>query len=158
MDPGGEFAIRQQLVDQRGQHLLSGHAGETEAIGGISLPDVEGTVLGRREIDGASRFPAACLADGDAFGRRSGARERGWAALPGVRDRSASASKRSAAALIDANLPSADGTLVSRVGESAYQYDPVAEVSDPKCRRINARYYRCCRCESVTAALGIIIY
>src|SRR5579875_501458 len=66
LDPGGELAIHQQLVDQRGQHLLSGHAGKTEAIGGISLPDVEGSVLGRGEIDRTACSAAARLADGDA--------------------------------------------------------------------------------------------
>jgi hypothetical protein len=33
------------LVDQCGEDLLPGDAGEPEAVGGFSLPDVEGPVL-----------------------------------------------------------------------------------------------------------------
>ena len=45
-DLGGEFAVAQQLVDKCDKDLLSGDAGESEAVGGFSLPDVEGSVLG----------------------------------------------------------------------------------------------------------------
>ncbi len=45
-DFGGESGIAQQLVDERGEDLLSGDAGDSEAVGGFSLPDVEGSVLG----------------------------------------------------------------------------------------------------------------
>jgi hypothetical protein len=44
-DLGGESGIGQQLVDQRGEDFLSGDAGDSETIGGFSLPDVEGSVL-----------------------------------------------------------------------------------------------------------------
>jgi hypothetical protein len=33
------------LVDECSEYLLSGDAGEPEAVGGFSLPDVEGSVL-----------------------------------------------------------------------------------------------------------------
>jgi hypothetical protein len=35
------------LVDEGGQHVLTGDAGEAETVGGFALPDVEGAVLGR---------------------------------------------------------------------------------------------------------------
>ncbi|EUA05287.1 hypothetical protein I547_0821 [Mycobacterium kansasii 824] len=35
------------MVDEGDQDLLSGDARETKAVGGFSLPDVEGSVLGR---------------------------------------------------------------------------------------------------------------
>ena len=44
-DLGGESGIAQQLVDQCGEDVLSGDAGDSEAIGGFSLPDVESAVL-----------------------------------------------------------------------------------------------------------------
>ena len=34
------------MVDERDEDLLSGDAGESEAVGGFSLPDVEGWVGG----------------------------------------------------------------------------------------------------------------
>jgi hypothetical protein len=37
---GGKLGIGQQQLDQRGNYLLSGDAGESEAVGGFSLPDV----------------------------------------------------------------------------------------------------------------------
>jgi hypothetical protein len=45
-DLGGEFGVGQQLVDERDKDLLSGDAGESEAVGDFSLPDVEGSVSG----------------------------------------------------------------------------------------------------------------
>jgi hypothetical protein len=39
------------LVDERGEDVLSGDAGDSETVGGVSLPDVEGSVLGRGEVD-----------------------------------------------------------------------------------------------------------
>jgi hypothetical protein len=44
-DLGGESGIAQQLVDECGEDVLSGDAGDSEAVGGFSLPDVEGSVL-----------------------------------------------------------------------------------------------------------------
>ena len=44
-DLRGEFGVVQQLVDEGGEDLLSGDAGDSEAVGGFSLPDVEGSVL-----------------------------------------------------------------------------------------------------------------
>ena len=35
------------MVDECDEHLLSGDAGESEAVGGVSLPYVESSVLGR---------------------------------------------------------------------------------------------------------------
>ena len=40
------------MVDQCGENLLSGHSGDAEAVGSVSLPDVEGPVGGDRQIDG----------------------------------------------------------------------------------------------------------
>ncbi len=34
------------MVDQRGEDFLSGYAGDADAVGGFSLPDVKGSVLG----------------------------------------------------------------------------------------------------------------
>jgi len=34
------------LVDERRENLLSSDASDTQAVGGLSLPDVEGSVLG----------------------------------------------------------------------------------------------------------------
>jgi hypothetical protein len=45
-DLRGESGIPQQLVDERGEDLLSRDAGDSEAVGGFSLPDVESSVLG----------------------------------------------------------------------------------------------------------------
>ena len=45
-DLGGEFGVGQQSVDERDKDLLSGDAGESEAVGGFSLPDVKGSVCG----------------------------------------------------------------------------------------------------------------
>jgi hypothetical protein len=59
-DLGGELGVGQELVDERDKDLLSGDAGDTEAVGGFSLPDVEGSVCGGREVDGSSCSLAAC--------------------------------------------------------------------------------------------------
>jgi hypothetical protein len=45
-DLGCEFGVGQELVDECGEDFLSGHAGDSEAVGGFSLPDVEGAVCG----------------------------------------------------------------------------------------------------------------
>jgi hypothetical protein len=45
-DLGGEFAVGQELGDECSKDLLSGNAGESEAVGGFSLPDVKGPVRG----------------------------------------------------------------------------------------------------------------
>ena len=42
------------MVDECDEDFLSGDAGESEAVGGVALPDVEGAVCGGGEVDGAS--------------------------------------------------------------------------------------------------------
>jgi hypothetical protein len=42
------------LVDERGKHLLPGHSGDTQLIGGFPLPDVERPVGRGGEVDGAT--------------------------------------------------------------------------------------------------------
>jgi hypothetical protein len=59
-DLGREFGVAQKLVDECREDLLAGHAGESEAVGRLSLPDVEGSVCGGWEVDGASRSLGAC--------------------------------------------------------------------------------------------------
>ena len=49
------------MVDQRGEHLLPGHARDTEAVCGFPLPDVEGSVGAGREVDGATCPLDPCL-------------------------------------------------------------------------------------------------
>src|ERR1700761_9798101 len=82
---GRQLGIGQQQLDQRGNYLLSGDAGESEAVGGFSLPDVQGPVGGGGQVDGPSRslatgwlvefLPDAGLPDvGEAFGGRRGVR------------------------------------------------------------------------------------
>jgi hypothetical protein len=44
-DLSGEFGVGQKLVDERGEDLLSRDAGDSEAVGRFSLPDVESSVL-----------------------------------------------------------------------------------------------------------------
>jgi hypothetical protein len=44
-DLRGESGIAQQLVDERGEDVLPRDAGDSEAVGGFSLPDVESSVL-----------------------------------------------------------------------------------------------------------------
>lgn len=39
---------------------MAGHAGDSEAVGRLSLPDVEASVCGGWEVDGASRSLGAC--------------------------------------------------------------------------------------------------
>lgn len=64
------------MLDECAKHLLSGDAGEPETVGGVSLPDVEGSVRGRGEVDRPPGPLTACrLVDfltngGEAFGRR----------------------------------------------------------------------------------------
>jgi hypothetical protein len=63
------------LVDECGEDLLSGHAGDSQAVGGLSLPDVERAVCCGREIDGAScslgaRRRVACRWIDDSLGVR----------------------------------------------------------------------------------------
>jgi len=45
-DLGGELGIVQKLLDECAEHFLSGDAGESEAVSGFSLPNVEGPVCG----------------------------------------------------------------------------------------------------------------
>lgn len=59
-DLGREIGVDQKLVDKGGEELLSGHAGDSQAVGSFSLPDVEGSVCGGWEVDGASRSLGAC--------------------------------------------------------------------------------------------------
>jgi hypothetical protein len=59
-DLGREFGVGQKLVDECGENLLASHTGESEAVGRFSLPDVEGSVCGGWEVDGASRSLGAC--------------------------------------------------------------------------------------------------
>lgn len=40
------------MFDECGENLLPGNAGDAEAVGRFSLPDVEGSVCGGRQIDG----------------------------------------------------------------------------------------------------------
>ncbi len=53
------FGIGQQQLNERANDLLSGDAGESEAVGGVSLPDVEGPVCGGGQVDGPSCSLAA---------------------------------------------------------------------------------------------------
>ena len=53
-DLGPEFGVEQKLVFECGEDLLSGHAGDSQAVGGVSLPDVERAVCRGRQVDGAS--------------------------------------------------------------------------------------------------------
>jgi hypothetical protein len=59
-DLGGEFGVDQKLVDECGEDFLSGHAGDSEAVGGLSLPDVECAVCCGWEVDGASCSLGTC--------------------------------------------------------------------------------------------------
>jgi hypothetical protein len=54
-DLGREFGVGQKLLDECGENLLASYAGDSEAVGRCSLPDVEGSVCGGWEVDGASR-------------------------------------------------------------------------------------------------------
>jgi hypothetical protein len=61
---GGKLGIGQQQINERAEHLLSGNPGESEPVGGFSLPDVEGAVCGGGQVDGPSRpLPARTLAE-----------------------------------------------------------------------------------------------
>jgi hypothetical protein len=89
-DLGCEFGVGQKLVDECGEHLLSGHAGDSEAVGGLSLPDVEGAVCCGGEVDGTScslgtRRLVACRLLDDTLGvGLSEAREAlGWCRVRG---------------------------------------------------------------------------
>ena len=42
------------MVDERDEDLLPGYPGDPQAVGRISLPNVEGPVGGGRQIDGSS--------------------------------------------------------------------------------------------------------
>ncbi|EUA54648.1 hypothetical protein I553_1396 [Mycobacterium xenopi 4042] len=92
-DLGGEFRIAQQLVNERREDLLSGDPGEPQPVGRVSLPDVEGTVLGGREVDRSAGSGDACSSENDGFG---GCRCNRWCQWGGARrDRSASDFMRS---------------------------------------------------------------
>lgn len=45
-DAGSELGVVQQLVDERAKDLLSGDAGDSEAVSGFPLPNIEGSVGG----------------------------------------------------------------------------------------------------------------
>lgn len=53
-DLGGEFGVGQEFVDECAEDLLSGNTGDSQTVGGFSLPDVEGSVCGGWEVDGSS--------------------------------------------------------------------------------------------------------
>ena len=79
---GGQLRVGQQQVDECGDDLLPGHTGESEPVGGLSLPDVESPVGGRGQVDGAPyalasrRLPGLVIDAlpnaGEAFGLRRG--------------------------------------------------------------------------------------
>ena len=48
------------MVDECGEDFLPGHAGDPQPIGRFSLPDVEGSVCGSRQVDGPSCPLGAC--------------------------------------------------------------------------------------------------
>lgn len=54
------------MVDEGGHDFLACDAGAAHPVGGFALPEVEGAVLGRRQIDRSAR-PG--LAQRDRFGR-----------------------------------------------------------------------------------------
>lgn len=59
------------MVDERGKDLLPGDPGDPEAIGRFSLPNVQGPMGGRRQIDGAAYPPPARRREvGGPFGGR----------------------------------------------------------------------------------------
>jgi hypothetical protein len=45
-DLSGESGVVQKLLDECAKDLLSGDAGESEAVSGVPLPNVEGSVCG----------------------------------------------------------------------------------------------------------------
>jgi hypothetical protein len=51
---GGQFRVRQEQLDKRGNHFLSGHSGVSEPVGSVSLPNVEGAMGGGGQVDGAT--------------------------------------------------------------------------------------------------------
>lgn len=53
-DVSGKLGAGEKLVYERGEDLLAGDAGQAESVGCFSLPDIEGTMLGRGEVDGAT--------------------------------------------------------------------------------------------------------
>ena len=78
------------MVDECGEDLLSGHAGDSEAVGGLSLPDVERAVCCGWQVDGAScslgtRWLVACrlLDDSLGFGLSEAGEALGWCCVPG---------------------------------------------------------------------------
>jgi hypothetical protein len=83
-DVGGKPGVVQKLLDECAKDLLSGDTRESEAVGGFSLPDVEGSVCGGSEVHGSSCPLAACwlvefLTDvREAFGRRRTVGMPGW--------------------------------------------------------------------------------
>ena len=56
---GGQLRVGQQQLDERANNFLPGDAGESELVGGFSLPDIEGPVGGGGQVDGPSRALAA---------------------------------------------------------------------------------------------------
>lgn len=56
---GGQFPVLEKQLDERTDDFLPGDAGEPQAVGRVSLPDVQGPVGGRGQIDGPSGALAA---------------------------------------------------------------------------------------------------
>jgi hypothetical protein len=80
----GKHRVGQQQFDECAKDFLSGDAGESEAVGGFSLPDVEGSVCGGGQVDCPSCSLAACWLVGffpnvgEAFGPRRPVRTGVW--------------------------------------------------------------------------------
>jgi hypothetical protein len=49
---GGQLPVPEKQLDERADDFLAGDSGEPQAIGRLSLPDVQGTVGGGGQIDG----------------------------------------------------------------------------------------------------------
>ena len=47
------------MVDECDEDLLSGHPGDSQAVSGFALPDVEGSVCAGREVNGSPGSLAA---------------------------------------------------------------------------------------------------
>ena len=62
--------VDQQLVDECDEDLLPGHPGDSQAVGGFALPDVEGSVGGRPGGRRCVAFVGNVLADRVSGGRR----------------------------------------------------------------------------------------
>ena len=56
---GGQLPVREKQLDERADDFLAGDSGEPQAVGRLSLPDVQGPVSGGGQVDGPSRALAA---------------------------------------------------------------------------------------------------